>query len=281
MRRHKRRLSSSKDLDIYDYHNYDKIKNYIDVVTDEFIDLTEKLDIGETFEGRRLVGIKIGSNVRKYKPAIFIDAGVHAREVRLNIFKENNIVGFQWIAPASALYLIDKLVRGYGNDARVTGLVDKFNWYIFPVVNPDGYAYSFEKDRLWRKTRSRNITVNKWCVGADANRNWGGLGWGEIGANRSPCSNIYAGAIPFSEPEVISMKEFIENRIQDLKIYISLHSYGQLFLSPWGYTSNKPDNHEDQKHAAELAVEAIKNVTGKVYQHGTIAEIMCKSNLNL
>lgn len=160
----------------------------------------------------------------------------------------------------------------------MTGLLDKFDWYIIPVANPDGYVYSFEKDRMWRKTRSRNMTVNKWCVGADANRNWGGRGWGEIGANRSPCSNIYAGAIPFSEPEVTAMKKFIENKVKDLKIYISLHSYGQLFLSPWGYTQEKPENHDDQMRAAQLAVEAIKNETGRNYHHGTIAEIMCNNS---
>lgn len=174
-----------------------------------------------------------------------------------------------------------QLIRSYGNDTRITGLVDKFNWFIVPVANPDGYIYSFEKDRFWRKTRSRNITVNKWCVGVDANRNWGGKGWGEIGATRSPCSNIYAGSVPFSEPEVAALKRFIETDVQDLKIYISLHSYGQLFLSPWGYTSDKPDNHDDQMRAAELAVEAIKNESGRVYQHGTIAEMMCKDILIL
>uniref|UniRef100_A0AC34QNM8 Peptidase M14 carboxypeptidase A domain-containing protein n=1 Tax=Panagrolaimus sp. JU765 TaxID=591449 RepID=A0AC34QNM8_9BILA len=258
-RRRKRRLASSSDLNIQDFNGYDQIVDYLDRLVTEFPEFTAKFDIGQTFEGRKMFGIKIGSKIRKFKPAIFIDAGVHARE---------------WIAPAAAIYVIDKLVRGYGKVGSVTGLVDKFDWYIVPVANPDGYVYSFEKDRMWRKTRSRNMTVNKWCVGADANRNWGGRGWGEIGANRSPCSNIYAGAIPFSEPEVIAMKKFIENEVKDLKIYISLHSYGQLFLSPWGYTQDKPDNHDDQMRAAQLAVEAIKNETGRHYHHGTIAEIM-------
>uniref|UniRef100_A0A914SFC3 Peptidase M14 carboxypeptidase A domain-containing protein n=1 Tax=Parascaris equorum TaxID=6256 RepID=A0A914SFC3_PAREQ len=131
------------------------------------------------------------------------------------------------------------------------------------------------KDRLWRKTRSRNVTVNKWCVGADANRNWG-YRWGEAGANRSPCSNIYAGASPFSEVEVAGIRDFITWQIPDLKIYVSLHSYGQLFLAPWGYTSDKPDNYYDQKMAAKFAVEAIKNTTGAEYSYGTISELMCE-----
>uniref|UniRef100_A0A7E4ULA9 Peptidase_M14 domain-containing protein n=1 Tax=Panagrellus redivivus TaxID=6233 RepID=A0A7E4ULA9_PANRE len=258
-RRTKRRIESVADFKVHSFHNYDHIEHFLELLAAEYPDIATVFHVGNTFEGRQLTGIKIGSKLRRRKPSVFIDAGIHARE---------------WIAPAAALYHIHKLVTEYGTNTRVSGLVDKFDWYIIPVANPDGYVYSFEKDRLWRKTRSRNVTINKWCVGTDANRNWGGRGWGEIGANRSPCSNIYAGQTPFSEPEVLGMKEFIEKNVTDLKVYISLHSYGQLFLSPWGYTSDKPANHDDQREAARLAVEAIKDATGRVYQHGTIAEIM-------
>lgn len=68
----------------------------------------------------------------------------------------------------------------------------------------------------------------------------------EAGANASPCSNIYAGSMPFSEPEVAGIRDFINWQVPDLKLYISLHSYGQIWLAPWGYTSTKPTNHEDQ-----------------------------------
>ncbi|KAK6029030.1 hypothetical protein OSTOST_04872, partial [Ostertagia ostertagi] len=102
-----------------------------------------------------------------------------------------------------------QLVTGYGTDPKITRSVEKFDWYIVPEANPDGIRVQpaigkslYVYDRLWRKTRSRNTTVNKWCVGADANRNWGHR-WGEAGANRSPCSNIYAGSRPFSEPEIV------------------------------------------------------------------------------
>lgn len=93
-RRQKRRLISSKDMNVKDFNNYDKIVDYIDRISAEHPSIAEKLEIGETFEGRKLIGIKIGSSLRKYKPAIFIDGGVHARE---------------WIAPAAATFLIDKV----------------------------------------------------------------------------------------------------------------------------------------------------------------------------
>lgn len=115
----------------------------------------------------------------------------------------------------------------------------------------------------------------------------------ESGANRSPCSNIYAGAGAFSEPEVVGLRNFVERQLPQLKVYMSLHSYGQLFLSPWGYTNEKPYNYADQvpthkysiltkttqnfqKMAAKSAVNAIKNTTGAEYNYGTIAELMCE-----
>ncbi|OZC11171.1 hypothetical protein X798_01586 [Onchocerca flexuosa] len=245
------------DFNLIAYHRYDKIVDYMIMLSTQYPNLAEIFNITKTYEGRDLIGIKIGSYV-PYKPAIFIDAGIHARE---------------WIAPAVALYIISKLITEYGKNPNITHMVDTFDWYIVPVANPDGYEYSMTTDRLWRKTRSRNITVNKWCVGADANRNWG-YRWGEAGANRSPCSNIYPGSSAFSEVETAGIRDFITYQILDLKIYISLHSYGQLFLAPWGYTNDKPNNYYDQKEAASLAVEAIRNRTGAKYNYGTISELM-------
>uniref|UniRef100_A0A914Z7I8 Peptidase M14 carboxypeptidase A domain-containing protein n=1 Tax=Panagrolaimus superbus TaxID=310955 RepID=A0A914Z7I8_9BILA len=98
-RRHRRKISSASEFSINEYHNYDAIVDYLNKITEEYSNLTMKFDIGDTFEGRKLVGIKIGSKVRKFKPAVFIDAGIHSRE---------------WIAPASALYLINKSNRNFG-----------------------------------------------------------------------------------------------------------------------------------------------------------------------
>ena len=36
-----------------------------------------------------------------------------------------------------------QLIQGQkSNDATVKTLLDKFDWYILPVANPDGYVYS-------------------------------------------------------------------------------------------------------------------------------------------
>ena len=61
-------------------------------------------------------------------------------------------------------------------DGMVTSLLNRYNFYFIPVMNPDGYAYSWEQDRFWRKSRNVNSLTN--CIGTDLNRNydahWGG-----------------------------------------------------------------------------------------------------------
>lgn len=49
-------------------------------------------------------------------------------------------------------------------------LLNGLDWIIVPVLNPDGFIYTHEVDRFWRKTRSIHPTSN--CLGADPNRNF-------------------------------------------------------------------------------------------------------------
>uniref|UniRef100_A0A8R1DFR7 Peptidase_M14 domain-containing protein n=1 Tax=Caenorhabditis japonica TaxID=281687 RepID=A0A8R1DFR7_CAEJA len=260
-RRRKRSLMKSwTDFDTNSYHSYEEMMKFMKLLGEQKSDMVEVLKVATSSEGRTIYGVKIhppGASPPE-KPSIIVDAGVHARE---------------WIAPAVALFLIRKIVSEYGSNPRVTANLDKFDWYIVPQVNPDGYEYSRISDRLWRKTRSKNTTVNRWCMGADANRNWG-YRWGEAGANRTPCSNIYMGSHPYSEPEIRGLKDFFTWQIANPMVYISLHSYGQLLLSPWGYTNERTENYQDQQSAAREAAQAIKNTTGVSYSYGTISEMM-------
>ena len=67
--------------------------------------------------------------------------------------------------------------------------------YIVPVLNPDGYEYTFTGDRMWRKTRKPS--PGNRCPGADPNRNWDSA-FGTTGVSRNPCSDTYPGPHAFS-----------------------------------------------------------------------------------
>lgn len=49
-------------------------------------------------------------------------------------------------------YVADFLVRGYGKDSDATTLLDQFDVIICPILNVDGYDYTWTTDRMWRKT---------------------------------------------------------------------------------------------------------------------------------
>jgi len=59
----------------------------------------------------------------------------------------------------------------------------------------------------------------------------------------NPCSDIYGGASSFSEPESAGIKSFMES-VNNIRVYLSLHSYGQYWLYPWGYTKEQNRDHQ-------------------------------------
>lgn len=90
-------------------------------------------------EGRGIFLLKISSNHSSTKkapitnqtnPVILIDAGIHARE---------------WISPAVSLYFIHQLLENPKNKH----MYEKVDWHFIPVMNPDGYEYTFTKVALF------------------------------------------------------------------------------------------------------------------------------------
>lgn len=81
---------------------------------------------------------------------------------------EANIHAREWIAVESTCWLINHLLTAENDDGA--DLLRQFDWYIIPTVNPDGFKYSHENNRMWRKTRSPNAGTT--CYGTDGNRNF-------------------------------------------------------------------------------------------------------------
>lgn len=53
----------------------------------------------------------------------------------------------------------------------------------------------------------------------------------EGGASNDPCSEIYAGPKPYSEPETLALAKFVKTF--NLKFYFAFHSYSQQILYPF------------------------------------------------
>jgi murein tripeptide amidase MpaA len=177
-------------------------------------------NIGTTYEGRTIRALRITNGDGAGKPAVFIDALFHARE---------------WISGAVCTYIVNELAT---KPDTYKAILDKVDIHVVPFTNIDGYEYSHTNQRLWRKTRKQN--VGSTCFGVDPNRNFEHY-WGGESTSTNPCSDIFIGEEPFSEPETRAVKDYILKQIEegvDFISYITIHSYGQLWLLPWGHTQN-------------------------------------------
>jgi len=213
--------------------------------------------IGTSIQGRDLVAVWIYAgperrvssgvlgDIPTNVPKIWFNGGQHARE---------------WVSPATTMYIYYQLVTRYGVDPDVTTLLEKVGFVIVPVVNPDGYDWSWTNSRLWRKNRRANTGGS---FGVDLNRNWDDH-WCQQGASRTPSSDTYCGTAPFSEPETRSVSTFLKS-LSNVKVAIDIHSYSQLLLRPYGWTSTPPPNDRLLfSLGAEMATR-IRAVSGLTY----------------
>ena len=149
-------------------------------------------------------------------------------------------------------------------------MVDSIDWFIVPVVNVDGYQWTWNPngDRLWRKNR-RQVTAQ--CYGVDTNRNWG------FQFKASPmsdaCKETYAGQYGFSEPENTAIATFLQNHPSTVA-YIDFHSFSQLMMWPWAYQAPPPPHNDFVTQLGNNMVEAIKVIHGTQYTGGQIYEVI-------
>lgn len=133
------------------------------------------VSIGDSFEGREIQAIHVGKTaaIGKKKKTIIVTGAVHARE---------------WISVSTVSYLAYSLVTGYGHGDRIIDmLVDQFDWYFIPTLNVDGYVYTWEGDRLWRK--NRQPTTLAFCKGIDLDRAYNFHFDGSSASQSNPCSD--------------------------------------------------------------------------------------------
>ncbi|XP_073506851.1 carboxypeptidase A2-like [Phyllobates terribilis] len=239
------------------YHTLDNLFNAIDAIVLDYKSIVSKQQIGLSYEGRPLYVLKFSTGANR--PGIWIDAGIHSRE---------------WVTQATALWTAHKLASDHGSDSFVTSLLNTYDLFLLVVTNPDGYVYSHTKDRMWRKTRT--INSGSRCVGVDPNRNWN-AGFGGPGASSDPCSDSYFGSGAESEVEVKSIANFIRGHGK-IKGFISIHSYSQLLLFPYGYKCSNPAHFTELNDVGKAAASALSSLYGTQYKVGTICSTIYQAS---
>jgi len=228
--------------DFYWFWSFSEINRYMTHLSIYYGDICETETLGFSGEGRAIRAMKIG-RFDGTRPLVFLEAGIHARE---------------WIAPMTAVYVMQQLIE----NSNSHNLLNELDFIIIPVTNPDGYEYSNQYQRLWRKTRSP--IANSTCIGVDGNRNFA-YQWRY---NANGCSETYAGLEPFTESEAAIVRDVIAQYGDLIKLYGAIHSYGQYFLYPWGYAPLLIENWEDHDIAGNRFADAIFAVNGTRYTVG-------------
>ncbi len=217
------------------YNTFEFVKEKLKLYKENYKEIVKLTSIGKTAELRDIYLLKIGKNSETYKPTILIVGCHHARE---------------WMSVEMVMKIIDYLLTNYDKDEKVKNWIDNFEILIIPVINPDGFEYTINYDRMWRKNRVINYDGSR---GVDINRNYG-YKWGiSDGSSSVPSSEIYRGKSPFSELECQAIRELVYENPPAMTL--SYHSFSEIIIYPWGYTSDPPP---DKEILEEIAIEMAK-----------------------
>jgi hypothetical protein len=186
-----------------------------------------KLEVlGRTHQGRELIALKVTQGAQRRRdgsrPAVLYSSLQHARE---------------WISLEVNRRLLHYFIDGWrANNRETRRLLRRTELWFVIAANPDGYQYSFDVERLWRKNLRDNngdgqITVGD---GVDPNRNFAEhWGYDNEGSSPYPADETYRGPSAGSEPETRALGGLID-RIRP-KFQSNLHSFGEWLLTPQGW----------------------------------------------
>ena len=234
--------ADAPELWFSEFRDYTAIEARLEHLAAQYPQRASLHTIGASFDGRPILALRIGDTASGDDDVpVLINGTQHARE---------------WIAAMTATCVAERLVRQADEDDEVRAFVDASDTWVVPVVNPDGYQYSWGQDRYWRKNRRGGH-------GVDLNRNWA-VAWGGTGSSGNKRSDTYRGEGPFSEPESSALRDLA--RREEVRLHVDFHAYGQLVLFPWNHSSRRSDDHARLAAIGDTMASAIFDEHGTRYR---------------
>ncbi|WP_200823691.1 M14 family metallopeptidase [Nonomuraea solani] len=193
--------------------------------------IAKVVNLGNSINGTPITAIKVTKDARGLadgkRPAMLYSAAQHARE---------------WITPEMVRRLLHHFLNGYGTNAELTKIVNTTELWFAPVLNPDGYDYTFTpNNRLWRKNLRDNDGDGQITSvdGVDPNRNFAyKWGYDDEGSSSQPSSQTYRGRSPQSEPETVAIDN-LTRRVR-FTYLLNYHSAAMLLLYGIGWQQATP-----------------------------------------
>ncbi len=135
-------IDAKVDLAWNRYYPTEEIGAILERLAKAHPDLASVETIGTSVEGRPIWVFTINNpetGTDTEKPAIYIDASIHANEIQ---------------ATETVLYSIWYLLEAYDEVPAIRELVDRTAWYFVPLVNPDGRVSWFEEPHTSSSSRT-------------------------------------------------------------------------------------------------------------------------------
>jgi len=251
-------VNAPHDLFFRDYQPLSVIYPWLRMMAALYPDYTSLTSIGLSAEGRDIPALRIGtpadSDSDDTRDTLLLVGGAHARE---------------WISVSTSCYVAYSLLTKYGHPRfpYVTELLDHFDLVFIPILNPDGYDYTWTDDRLWRK--NRQSTSLPFCPGIDLDRAFR-FAWDGDHSTDNACSDDYAGTGPLSAVEARRLTDWARAETENNNVsfvgYLDFHSYSQQILYPYSYTCVlRPPNLEDLEEVGLGLAKSFRLTYGRYY----------------
>lgn len=254
-----RRTPEENNIFFQDYQPFSVILPWMRLLRSLFPTHVRMLSIGISYEGREIPALRVGvhptnsEQPSEPRKTIIITGGLHARE---------------WISTSTVNYVAYSFITAYGRDREITTMLEKFDFVFIPTLNPDGYTFSWDSDRLWRKNRQQ--TALRFCNGLDLDRAFGFQWDSAAPANENPCSESFSGEHPFEAVEARRFADWVRNETDHNNVkfvgFLDIHSYSQQILYPYSYSCiSTPSNLETLQELAMGLAKAIRLTHGERY----------------
>ena len=233
-----------------EFRENSEIDSYMESLLGEGMYKIELSD--KSHEGNSILAYKFNktSNYKFPKLNLLVSGTLHARE---------------WLSPMTSVYIAHMMKTN-------SSILDFANVFVIPVVNVDGYKYTWSaptdfNTRYWRKNRQIDCESSN-SKGVDLNRNFNSS-WGLDSGSSNDCyRSTYRGTSPFSASETFAVKNFVES-IGNWDGHIDIHAYASVVLGIFAHTFEVSPIHNEQKYYAERMAMVMKNTHGYNYRYST------------
>lgn len=205
--------------DLRAYHDFTSVQQELKDAVQKYPQIATMENYGSSQDGRPQLVLRLTSPTMSQKPEILITSSTHGDEL---------------ITVELTMSLIQKLVKGYGTDTRITQMLDGHVIYFIPVVSPDGYVHH---------TRYTN--------GVDPNRDYP---WPNDPNKKSNAA-------------LVNEMDWVAKR--SLAGSLDIHCNLATVMYPWAYTDQKPSGPELSRFQ-DITREMAQD-TG--YNYGQIADV--------